>query len=62
MSGISSEQLEQLTKLEDSIDWEGDDRSSFYGHLVLEWGKRFAAMQREWANWATKQIRTPDQQ
>jgi DNA-binding PadR family transcriptional regulator len=62
MSGISSEQLEQLTKLEDSIDWEDDDQSSFYGHLVLEWGKRFATMQREWADWAAKQISTPDQQ
>ncbi|WP_329056842.1 hypothetical protein OG738_26210 [Amycolatopsis sp. NBC_01488] len=38
------------------MDW-GDDDPSVYGRLVLEWGKRFSAMQREWAEWAVKQIK-----
>jgi PadR family transcriptional regulator AphA len=46
---------ERLHDLEDSIDW-GDDNQSVYGRLVLEWGKRFSAMQREWAEWAVKQV------
>jgi PadR family transcriptional regulator AphA len=46
---------ERLHELEGSIDW-GDDNQSIYGRLVLEWGKRFSAMQREWAEWAVKQV------
>jgi PadR family transcriptional regulator AphA len=46
---------ERLDELEGSIDW-GDDNQSVYGRLVLEWGKRFSAMQREWAEWAVKQV------
>ncbi|WIY01673.1 PadR family transcriptional regulator [Amycolatopsis mongoliensis] len=46
---------ERLDELEGSIDW-GDDNQSLYGRLVLEWGKRFSAMQREWADWAVEQI------
>ncbi|WP_285480329.1 PadR family transcriptional regulator [Amycolatopsis sp. NBRC 101858] len=46
---------ERLDELEGSIDW-GDDNQSLYGRLVLEWGKRFSAMQREWAEWAVKQV------
>lgn len=46
---------ERLDELEGSIDW-GEDNQSLYGRLVLEWGKRFSAMQREWAEWAVKQV------
>jgi PadR family transcriptional regulator AphA len=46
---------ERLTELESTIGWSDDD-ASLYGRLVLEWGKRFSAMQREWADWATGQI------
>lgn len=46
---------ERLEELEASIDW-GDDDPSVYGRLVLEWGKRFSVMQREWAEWAVKQV------
>ncbi|SFW76858.1 PadR family transcriptional regulator [Amycolatopsis australiensis] len=45
----------RLAELEGTIDW-GEDNQSLYGRLVLEWGKRFSAMQREWAEWAVKQI------
>ena len=46
---------ERLAQLEQSIDW-GDDDASVYGRMVLEWGKRFSAMQREWAEWAAGQV------
>ncbi|MFG1609809.1 PadR family transcriptional regulator [Actinoplanes sp. NPDC049265] len=59
MGAISSQQLNDLTDLEASIDWTADDASP-YGHLVLEWGKRFAAMQREWVDWATDQVSGPE--
>jgi PadR family transcriptional regulator AphA len=45
-----------LEELEGSIDW-GEDNQSLYGRLVLEWGKRFSVMQREWAEWAVKEIK-----
>lgn len=45
-----------LEELEGTIPW-GEDNESVYGRLVLEWGKRFSAMQREWAEWAVKQIK-----
>ncbi|WP_033294606.1 PadR family transcriptional regulator [Amycolatopsis jejuensis] len=48
---------EHLESLEASIDWDDAD-SSRYGRLVLEWGKRYAAMEQEWATWATERIRT----
>jgi PadR family transcriptional regulator AphA len=45
---------EKLEKFEAEIDWtQGGTR---YGRLALEWGLRFSAMQREWADWAVKQI------
>jgi len=45
-----------LEELEGTIDW-GEDNQSLYGRLVLEWGKRFSVMQREWAEWAVKEIK-----
>jgi PadR family transcriptional regulator AphA len=46
----------RLEDLDASIDW-GDDDASVYGRMVLEWGKRFSAMQREWAEWAAGQVK-----
>jgi PadR family transcriptional regulator AphA len=46
----------RLEDLDASIDW-GDDDASVYGRLVLEWGKRFSVMQREWAEWAAGQVK-----
>ncbi|MEV5833413.1 PadR family transcriptional regulator [Nocardia sp. NPDC052112] len=45
----------ELAALEASIDWDDDDLS-VYGRIALEWGKRFHAMNREWAEWAVGQI------
>lgn len=55
MGEAGREREKRLDELEGSIDW-GDDNQSVYGRLVLEWGKRFSVMQREWAEWAVKQI------
>ncbi|WP_326951406.1 PadR family transcriptional regulator [Amycolatopsis sp. NBC_01307] len=55
MGENSRQREERLTELEASIDW-GDDNEAQYGRLVLEWGKRFSAMSREWSEWAVKQI------
>jgi DNA-binding PadR family transcriptional regulator len=52
--------LADLVALEDSIDWTDSDLS-VYGHLTLEWGKRFTALQQEWAQWALTQLPQPDQ-
>ncbi|MFF0144782.1 PadR family transcriptional regulator [Amycolatopsis sulphurea] len=52
----AEEQAERLDALDEAIPWDDSDRS-FYGRLVLEWGKRYAAMQREWADWAEHRIR-----
>lgn len=55
MGDAGREREKRLAELESSIDW-GDDNASVYGRLVLEWGKRFSAMSREWADWAVKQV------
>lgn len=49
---------EDLRTLERNTEWKDDDLA-FNGRIVLEWGLRFAAMHREWAQWAGTQIR-PD--
>lgn len=51
----STKDLDELAALEASIDWDDDDLS-VYGRIVMEWGKRFHAMKREWAEWALTQI------
>ncbi|MFS1297900.1 PadR family transcriptional regulator [Streptosporangium longisporum] len=35
---------------------EGDEPLSVYGRLALEWGLRFTALQRDWAEWAAREI------
>ncbi|MBO1334678.1 PadR family transcriptional regulator [Streptomyces sp. VRA16 Mangrove soil] len=47
--------LAELKSFDASMDW-GDDDLSVYGRLTLEWGKRFMAMQAEWAEWAQRQV------
>ncbi|GGQ11918.1 PadR family transcriptional regulator [Streptosporangium pseudovulgare] len=44
-----------LAALSDAVSAEEDDLA-FYGRLALEWGLRFSAMQREWADWAEGRI------
>ncbi|MER7981063.1 PadR family transcriptional regulator, partial [Streptomyces sp. NPDC095817] len=53
---LSMQEHEALGKLSDSIDW-SDDPLSVNGKIALEYGLRFNAMRREWAAWATEQIR-----
>ncbi|GAA1118378.1 helix-turn-helix transcriptional regulator [Kribbella jejuensis] len=47
---------EELRAVEQHTDW-GDNDLSVYGRIALEWGLRYAAMHREWARWAEKQLR-----
>jgi PadR family transcriptional regulator AphA len=47
--------LAGLEELDASMDW-GADPLAVYGRLTLEWGKRFMAMQAEWADWAEKEV------
>ncbi|MEV3922428.1 PadR family transcriptional regulator [Actinomadura coerulea] len=51
------EYLDELTALEGNVDW-GEDDLSVYGRLVIEYGKRFAAMRRDWFEWAAREIDT----
>ncbi|MFD0277993.1 PadR family transcriptional regulator [Kitasatospora sp. NPDC127111] len=52
---MSDRTSEQLRGLDESIDW-GGDQLSVYGRIALEYGLRFNAMRREWAEWAAGQI------
>lgn len=56
MEGVG-EELDGLAALEEKVDWDQDDLS-VYGRLVLEYGKRFAAMRRDWFEWALQEIKT----
>ncbi|MEV4675746.1 MULTISPECIES: PadR family transcriptional regulator [Actinomadura] len=49
------EYLGELLALEDRVEWD-DDNLSVYGRLVIEYGKRFAAMRRDWFDWALQEI------
>ncbi|WP_243878959.1 hypothetical protein [Streptomyces sp. KS 21] len=56
LTELSEQEYEGLRRLEESIDW-GDDPLSVHGRIALEYGLRFNAMRREWAEWAAAQIR-----
>ncbi|MFB9832922.1 PadR family transcriptional regulator [Actinoallomurus acaciae] len=45
-----------LRELESDIEWDEGDLS-VYGRIALEYGLRFNAMRREWAEWAAGQVR-----
>jgi PadR family transcriptional regulator, regulatory protein AphA len=51
----SREQHEKYEALTEFVA-EGEDDLSVFGLLSLEWGLRFSAMQREWAEWAEGEI------
>ncbi|MFJ5550828.1 PadR family transcriptional regulator [Streptomyces sp. NPDC093225] len=53
---MSEQGGEHLRALEASADW-GEDGLSVYGRIALEYGLRFNAMRREWAEWAATQLR-----
>ncbi len=46
---------EHLRQVEKDLDSEQGPLAD-YGRLALEWGLRFSAMQREWAEWAAGQL------
>jgi PadR family transcriptional regulator, regulatory protein AphA len=50
---------DRLKAVDESVQWD-DSGLATYGHLVLEWGRRYAAMQREWAQWAAGQVAEGD--
>jgi PadR family transcriptional regulator, regulatory protein AphA len=47
--------LAALEALDGAIEWDDEDLS-FYGRLVLEYGKRLQAMNRDWAIWAAARV------
>lgn len=53
---MSDQGYEHLRRLTESIEWDDDDLS-VYGRIALEYGLRFNAMRREWAEWAAGQIK-----
>jgi PadR family transcriptional regulator AphA len=48
-------EIAALSQLDSSIDWD-EGGLSVYGRLVLEFGKRFRTMQRDWALWAAEEL------
>ncbi len=55
LADMSAQGEESLRRLAEFIDWDDDNLSS-HGRIVLEYGLRFNAMRREWAEWAAGQI------
>ena len=55
MAAQASREGDNLKALDESIPWD-DSGLAIYGRLALEWGHRYAAMQREWAEWAAGQV------
>jgi PadR family transcriptional regulator, regulatory protein AphA len=51
----AAKNLTELETLDATLDWDDEDLS-FYGRLVLEYGKRLQAVNREWAAWAASQV------
>jgi PadR family transcriptional regulator AphA len=45
-----------LGALEAVIDWDDNDDLTAYGRLVMEYGKRLTAMNRDWAQWAAARV------
>ncbi|HEV2374390.1 MAG TPA: PadR family transcriptional regulator [Streptosporangiaceae bacterium] len=52
----AAENLTVLETLESEINWDDPDDLTQYGRLVMEYGKRLQAMNREWATWAAEQV------
>ncbi|MBF6333255.1 PadR family transcriptional regulator [Nocardia transvalensis] len=50
-----SGRLEELEASEQAIDW-GEDNLSRYGRLLIDYGKRYFAMRREWLEQAAEEI------
>ncbi|WP_371476783.1 PadR family transcriptional regulator [Kitasatospora sp. NBC_00315] len=59
LADISAEGHDRLRTVEESVGWDEDDLS-VYGRIALEYGLRFNAMRRDWAEWAAGQIEDQD--
>lgn len=46
---------EDLLRIKEAIPTDAD-ALAVYGRIAMEWGLRFATMQREWAEWAIKEL------
>ncbi|MER7582883.1 PadR family transcriptional regulator [Kitasatospora sp. NPDC097691] len=55
LADLSAREHADLAALADTIDW-GEDGLSVHGRIALEYGLRFNAMRRDWAEWAAAQI------
>ncbi|MEV0530952.1 PadR family transcriptional regulator [Kitasatospora sp. NPDC050463] len=55
LADISAQGHDRLRAVQESVDWD-DDNLSAHGRIALEYGLRFNAMRREWAEWAAEQI------
>jgi DNA-binding PadR family transcriptional regulator len=51
----AAEYHDELSKIQDAIADQTGPLAD-YGRLTLEWGLRFTAMQRDWADWAHDQL------
>jgi DNA-binding PadR family transcriptional regulator len=56
LAELSATEQQGLRALDDSVDW-GEDDLSVYGRIALEYGLRFHAMRRDWAEWAIERLR-----
>ncbi|MEU9986081.1 PadR family transcriptional regulator [Streptomyces sp. NPDC048045] len=56
LADMSEREYEQLKQLDAAIDWD-DDNLSVHGRIALEYGLRFNAMRREWAEWAATRLK-----
>ena len=54
----AAEYHDELSKIQQAIAGESGPLAD-YGRLTLEWGLRFTAMQRDWADWAQDQLAKP---
>jgi DNA-binding PadR family transcriptional regulator len=55
LADISAQGHDRLQAVQESVGWD-DDNLSAHGRIALEYGLRFNAMRREWAEWAAEQI------
>lgn len=55
-SAEAGREHEHLVRLEASLGGDDNDMADF-GRIALEYGKRYMAMRREWAEWAVGRIR-----
>ncbi|MEV4612494.1 PadR family transcriptional regulator [Kitasatospora sp. NPDC049258] len=55
LAELSAAGHDRLQAVKESVAWDEDDLSA-HGRIALEYGLRFNAMRREWAEWAADQL------